>query len=98
MYYECYSFSTNFACILCIIIILYVLVAVPAQPQPTRVSQPLPTPQSVSSPPPTVKEPALVVDLSRVPDGTLGKCVLSSYKNCGVISCFKFCSSFSHYR
>ena len=81
--------------VFCLVLII-ILAAVPAQP--TRVSQPLPTPQSVSSPPPTVEEPALVIDLSGVPDGTLGKCVLSSYKNCGVISCFKLLSSFSHYR
>ena len=51
---------------------LCILAAISAQP--TRVSQPLPTPQSVSSPPPIVEEPALVVDLSEVPDGTLGRC------------------------
>ena len=47
---------------------LCILAAVPAQP--ARVSQPLPTPQSVSSPPPTVEEPVLAVD---IPDGALGK-------------------------
>ena len=51
----------------CVTWILHViLAATPAQP--TRASQP--SPQSVSSPPPTV---ALILDLSKVSDGTLGK-------------------------
>ena len=53
---------------------LCILAAVSAQH--TRVSHPLPAPQSVSSPPPTVEVPALI-DSSEVPDGTLGK-----YTNC----------------
>ena len=59
---------------------LCVLAAVPAQPQPTRVPQPLPALQSVSTPSPTVEEPALTVDLSKVPDGTLGK--YTNYSEC----------------
>ena len=48
------------------------------QVQSSSASQPLTTSQPVSSPP-TMEESALVVDLSRVPDCTLGISVHYSY-------------------
>ena len=63
--------------LLCKVYMLCILVAVPAQPTRVYISEPLPTPQSVSCPTPTVEEPALAVNLSKVPNGTLGKCALS---------------------
>ena len=52
---------------------LYVYTAAtPAQS--ASASQPLPTPKSVSSTFVTVKEQTLIVDLSEVPNETLGKC------------------------
>ena len=56
--------------------VVYILAVVSAQH--TRAYQALPTPQSVAYPNPhIVVEPALVVDLPEVPDGTLGKCALN---------------------
>ena len=51
---------------------LCVLAAVPAQPQPTRVPQPLDALQSVSSPSQILEEPALTVDSSKTTEVRLG--------------------------
>ena len=57
----------NFNCMMCLF---------PATPAHSLASQPIPTAQSVSSSPSVpVEEPALVVELSEIPDGTLGKSI-----------------------
>ena len=55
----------------------------PAAPAHSVPSQPIPTAQSVSSSPSVpVEEPALVVDLSEIPDGTLSKINVFYYLFC----------------